>query len=547
MTTLDEIRAHSNRDAFPLHVLDGIESAACFYCAAFLGRQDVIHVVDAPKLRELFLVDLDFDRLELMRERYRFEIAAALSTYCGDAFETAARIREMGKQVDLLTIDPWCGPDMDAVLARLPEFAALAKKWLVVGCCQKWLDASADDVRKRTGVEAPVEMRRRGADGAFGTTYWLVFDMTIREPGASRPTRPPALAAGDRVATPAAPARKVVDPPLASLAMICLIRDEAELRDAARAVKSVGPACDEVVIVLDDRSMERSMIYEFTSWDHTVPVRIVRRPWPGFAAQRNEAASLCRGKFVVVCDGDDYFRDLGDLRALIESAPDDVDVIACENVNENEHGVEASRHPQWVAYRRDRCHWERGTHNQLVGAKKSGSSTAVLVSIYDSRRVRERFERAVGPLLAEAEKNPSDVHTAYFLAQTYGMVGDWPNVEKWAAKTIELAPDDPHWANAYEMRFKAALSRTLSVDAATEVLIEGLEHHPRHRGLLRWQAYVALARWSLEESAPDSPYVMNENTSARFHAHLPRAAELLGFPIRAARPSEVGGTLSAAR
>ena len=60
--SLADIRGESDRARFPVRVPAGAGSAACFLCAAYLGRQDEIHVHD-PGVRDVYLCDLDADTL----------------------------------------------------------------------------------------------------------------------------------------------------------------------------------------------------------------------------------------------------------------------------------------------------------------------------------------------------------------------------------------------------------------------------------------------------------------------------------------------------
>lgn len=134
MTTLDAIRRDSNPATFPTHVLAGAESAACFFCAGFLGRNDVIHVADA-KVRRVVLVDNDPGKLEEMFRLY----PQTWATFHGDAFAAAEEMRARGDGFDVSIVDPWSNAIPHALLA-IPTWLAVTRKHLVIAASRDWFD-----------------------------------------------------------------------------------------------------------------------------------------------------------------------------------------------------------------------------------------------------------------------------------------------------------------------------------------------------------------------------------------------------------------------
>src|SRR5215212_7697992 len=83
-----------------------------------------------------------------------------------------------------------------------------------------------------------------------------------------------------------------------SLSVAVIARDEQ--RHIGAALESVAGLADEVIVLLDSRTSDRTAAI---SRDHGA--RVIVEPWRGFAAQRNRALSLCAGDWVLFLDADE--------------------------------------------------------------------------------------------------------------------------------------------------------------------------------------------------------------------------------------------------
>jgi glycosyltransferase involved in cell wall biosynthesis len=86
------------------------------------------------------------------------------------------------------------------------------------------------------------------------------------------------------------------------LSVAIIVRDEE--RHLASALASVRGLADEVVVLLDSRTRDRS-----AEIAHAYGARVFVEPWRGFPAQRNRALDLCSGAWVLFLDADERVTD----------------------------------------------------------------------------------------------------------------------------------------------------------------------------------------------------------------------------------------------
>jgi glycosyltransferase involved in cell wall biosynthesis len=96
------------------------------------------------------------------------------------------------------------------------------------------------------------------------------------------------------------------------LSVAIIARDEA--RHIGGCLASVAGFADEVLVLLDSRSQD-----DTERICRAAGARVVREPWHGFPAQRNQALSLCRGVWVLFLDADERVTPelRGELGALL--------------------------------------------------------------------------------------------------------------------------------------------------------------------------------------------------------------------------------------
>ena len=178
--TLAEIRAASNPTTFPVERLAGMKTAAAFYCAAFHGRQDVIHLVDAG----LVVVGVDTDEAKLEEMQRIYGPRPGFDGQLVDAFVAARSEARMERRHDVVTVDPWT-QDIPAVMDRLDVFAAIAGRLLVAGVSRQWMEGrglsyTGGDLQLWTVARAlplrVVELRERS--NHLGGIAWGVWEVT---------------------------------------------------------------------------------------------------------------------------------------------------------------------------------------------------------------------------------------------------------------------------------------------------------------------------------------------------------------------------------
>lgn len=175
--SLADIRRESDPARFPVRVLAGAGSAACFFCAAYLGRQDAIHVHDAA-VRDVYLCDLDAEKVAAMRAIYpaawRFEL--------GDAYRLAERLLRRGAQFDVVIADAWAGHADRLLTKTFPLWYGLARRHLVLMAPMPWFrtqgaeptpDGAAAALRRLHRLDVVVEELVFRSDW-MGGSWWLV-------------------------------------------------------------------------------------------------------------------------------------------------------------------------------------------------------------------------------------------------------------------------------------------------------------------------------------------------------------------------------------
>jgi threonine dehydrogenase-like Zn-dependent dehydrogenase len=131
--------------SFPTWTLKDVETAACFFCAGFLGANAEAFIRDAG-VKEALCIDYDGEKLAEMRKLY----PASWTFVEADAYRMLDELH--GRRFDLVTADPQLD-QMGDCFALLPKFRALGKT-LVMGCADPdaALEAGAVSFTERTDV-----------------------------------------------------------------------------------------------------------------------------------------------------------------------------------------------------------------------------------------------------------------------------------------------------------------------------------------------------------------------------------------------------------
>src|SRR5215217_1416594 len=82
------------------------------------------------------------------------------------------------------------------------------------------------------------------------------------------------------------------------LSVAIIAKDEQ--RHIGAALESIAGMADEVIVLLDSRTSDRT-----AAISHEHGARVITEPWRGFSAQRNRALDLCAGDWVLFLDADE--------------------------------------------------------------------------------------------------------------------------------------------------------------------------------------------------------------------------------------------------
>ncbi len=177
--SLDTIRAGSSERSFPCDILPECQSGIAFFCAAFYGRNDVIHLFNHG-VQDLWLNDMDEEKLAVMGEV--FGVEAQLLP--GDSFTIAKNLREKGGSFDLVLCDPFTNLMKRTLVDEYENFAGIACKWFVTGASgamfaelgiEPTAPALTDWLRRQGHDDALVDrLVMRNSDYQNGV-YWVVL------------------------------------------------------------------------------------------------------------------------------------------------------------------------------------------------------------------------------------------------------------------------------------------------------------------------------------------------------------------------------------
>jgi hypothetical protein len=427
---------------------------------------------------------------------------------------------------------------------------------------QRNLDAGLTARLRDAGMEVKaVSMRDAGCaavglSGESNLTPWELVveaanrvalgDAVGRLPDATRKDVMSLLAAGEMETKEAPEAVGDVDPVPAFLERrerlretgaaprisLVMIADNRE-RTIRRAVCSVLAVCDEVVVVLDSRTTDRTpeILRELGA-------TVVTRGWTGFADQRNAAHAIARGAWHLCLDSDDTM-EVGNLVEAIERAEaEDADAVAVTCVSSSTPGLGVPTLQPWVL-RKGRASWVYSVHNDLVGVNKTVVSSAVTYSSYVGR-LHEAARRAIPGLLAMHE-NPRETlvppereraHASFHLARSYAILGDWPEAQKYARACRALSEDMPGHPYADVVSIDAWSVLMLDgMDSASWFVESALQEFPNLADLQFLAMSFHGCRWYMAARAPGR-FSSRPQGSLAYAPRFPHVAAMLGFPMR---------------
>lgn len=220
---------------------------------------------------------------------------------------------------------------------------------------------------------------------------------------------------------------------------ICLnmiVRNEAHI--VCETLDSVAPYISSWVIVdtgSDDGTQD--LIREHMA-QLGIPGELHERPWRNFGHNRSEALALARGHgdYIWVIDADDLLVGSPDFTGLGADAY----FVRYLNVR---NGTTILRQQVF----RDGLRWrfEGVVHETPVcdddarpGVSLGGEYHIAYRQLGSRSQDPQKYVRDAELLLAEVERNPDDVRSMMFLAQSYRNIGDWANSRKWNERMLRV-------------------------------------------------------------------------------------------------------------
>ena len=311
--------------------------------------------------------------------------------------------------------------------------------------------------------------------------------------------------------------------PVISLAM--LVHNRAATLE--RALASVRDVADEAVLI--DAGSTDGTLEIAKRWG----CRVIHRDWDDdFSAARNFAAWCCRGKWIYVCDSDDFLFEAGNLRDVMLRADDNVDAVAIHGDQYGPTGLQ-EQVSEILAYRKGRGHYIYPIHNQLRGISNIAHSSAVGVSDY-IENLEEKLKRTIPLLEAGLERDPDNGHWAYFLARSWWAQKHHEKAIHWCRYVTERFPDHTGYSTAWTWLVQATLESpgqepADAVAAADAILRTALEHHPDLGDLRHIEAAFALWRWF--QSSRSRAYAFATQSSRQYVQRVPEVTKMLGMPF----------------
>lgn len=286
-----------------------------------------------------------------------------------------------------------------------------------------------------------------------------------------------------------------------SICLNMIVKNES--RVIRRCLESVKRIIDHWVIVDTGSSDGTQEVVRETMLG--IPGELYERPWVDFAANRNEAMKLAKGKgdFLLFIDADEWLRY--DEGFSLSNLDQDLYLVPVQLKDGVVHhrATLVDNHAEWE--------WEGVVHEDLFsreGRERCGVLPGVLnVSRYEGDRSKDpkKYLKDAQALEAALKKDPGDLRTAFYLAQSYRDAKEHALAEKSYGKILKMgAPDEVVYCALYWMgRLREIL------DGSLEEVAEGYLRAYRFR-TSRAEPLCWLARYLYSERKVFLSYLISK-------------------------------------
>jgi glycosyltransferase involved in cell wall biosynthesis len=220
----------------------------------------------------------------------------------------------------------------------------------------------------------------------------------------------------------------------------CIIAKNEE-KDIEQCIISLNKVCDEIIFV-DTESTDKTI-----NIAKELGVKLFYYKWiDNFAAAKNFAISKAKGDWIIFLDADEYLVDSKkEIYVELATKSAKYECILCEILNFGEEGKVCEKHLGSRFFKNDRrIKYSGRIHEQLVKNNKpiesinGASYIKIIHKGYTKEKVisKNKFQRNIKLLFKELEEHPHNPQTLYYIADTYGLVGDSKKQVEFCRKSI---------------------------------------------------------------------------------------------------------------
>lgn len=220
----------------------------------------------------------------------------------------------------------------------------------------------------------------------------------------------------------------------------CVIAKNEE-KNIERCLKSLKEVCDEIVFV-DTGSTDNTI-----NIAKKIGAKVYHFKWiDDFSAAKNFALNKAKGDWIIFLDADEYLLETNPMmyKELATKARN-FDSVLCEilNVDDNNKIRETHIGNRLFKNRPDirfvgRIHEDIRKGNEIVSALDGSKYMKIVHTGYKRSEIisKNKFHRNINILMQELQDRHNDPSIYYYIADTYGLIGDYEKQVEYAKKSI---------------------------------------------------------------------------------------------------------------